>query len=115
MKSYGFPLRAILKSSEFLREVRKTDVRSGDYIFVRTVNSVYTLRKLPKGYFLVSGGWFDTSGLSPLITTVTGCTWGGSAIKTDSLAACGLRLEFGNSVLTSPIQTVVIISKHILN
>jgi hypothetical protein len=37
---------------------------------------------------------------------VNGCTWGGSAIKSDILAAPGLFLEFGNRVRTTRIQQV---------
>ena len=39
----------------------------------------------------------------------TGCTWGGTAIKRDLVAARGLRLEFGNRVVTSPIREVRVI------
>ncbi len=46
----------------------------------------------------------DKEGLSPLRTTINGCTWGGSAIKVDIVAACGLHLEFGNRVVTSRIK-----------
>jgi hypothetical protein len=38
-----------------------------------------------------------------------GCTWGGSAIKQDIVAALGLRLEFGNSVRTARIREVRVI------
>jgi hypothetical protein len=38
-----------------------------------------------------------------VITTIRGCTWGGSAIATDLLAASGLFLEFGNGVVTTAI------------
>jgi len=41
-------------------------------------------------------------------TTIAGCTWGGSAIKEDIVAACGLHLEFGKRVVTSTIQKVSI-------
>ena len=57
----------------------------------------------------VSGGWFDQRGLSPATTTINGCTWGGSAIKTDLLAGPGLFLEFGNTVVTSRIRIVHVI------
>jgi hypothetical protein len=40
---------------------------------------------------------------------VHGCTWGGSAIKQDILAACGLHLEFGNTVRTTPIRQISVI------
>jgi hypothetical protein len=37
---------------------------------------------------------------------IAGCTWGGSAIKIDIVAACGLCLEFTNRLTTSPIQKI---------
>ncbi len=59
--------------------------------------------------YLISGGWFDRKGLSPIKVNISGCTWGGNIIKVDTLAACGLRLEFGNRVLTTTIQKVSIL------
>ena len=46
--------------------------------------------------------------MSPIKTTIKGCTWGGSIIKTDIVAACGLNLEFGNRLLTSAIQKIIV-------
>jgi hypothetical protein len=57
--------------------------------------------------YSVSGGWFDKKGLSPMTTRIAGCTWGGSAIKVDTAAVCGLRLEFGNRLITSTIQKII--------
>ena len=42
----------------------------------------------------------------------TGCTWGGSAIKEDIVAARGLFLEFGNHVITTRIQNVRVIPRE---
>ena len=39
-----------------------------------------------------------------MTTNINGCTWGGSAIMIDIVAACGLHLEFGNRVVTSKIR-----------
>jgi len=61
------------------------------------------------GNYLISGGWVDLQGDSPMKTTIAGCTWGGSAIKEDNVAACGLHLEFGIGVVTSTIQKVSVI------
>ena len=41
--------------------------------------------------------------------TINGCTWGGSTIKRDIVAARGLRLEFGNTVLTTRIKQIRVI------
>jgi hypothetical protein len=61
------------------------------------------------GYFAVSGGWFDRHSSSPVRTRINGCTWGGTAIKVDIIAACGLCLEFGNRVVTSSIRSIFIL------
>jgi hypothetical protein len=98
-----------VKHAEGLNAVRKSDLESGDCLMVRTSNSTYSIHVLHDGLYSVSGGWFDRQGLSPLETTITGCTWGGSAIKLDIMAARGLHLEFGNRVVTSRIRDVQIL------
>jgi hypothetical protein len=62
--------------------------------------------------YSVSGGWFDREGVSPQKMTINGCTWGGSAINLDLVAAPGLFLEFGNQVLTTRIQHVRVIRRE---
>lgn len=89
--------------------VRKSDLRSGDWVLVTTRNSLYSICVLADDLYSVSGGWFDRKGMSPHTTTINGCTWGGSAIKTDIVAGPGLFLEFGNRVLTTRIQQVRVI------
>jgi len=96
-------LEAITNHARILKEVRKRDLRSGD-LMVRTKNSLYTLSVLGDRDFLVWGGWFDRQGTSPQRVSINGCTWGGSAIKLDIIAALGLRLEFSSGVLTTPIR-----------
>lgn len=102
-------LAAIVRHAEGLSAVRKSDLESGDCLMVTTSNSTYSIHVLRDGLYSVSGGWFDRQGLSPLETTITGCTWGGSAIKLDIMAARGLHLEFGNRVVTSRIRDVQIV------
>ncbi|MCZ6486115.1 MAG: hypothetical protein O6826_10500 [Acidobacteria bacterium] len=101
-------LEAIVNETERLKEVRKAELNQGDWVLVTTLNSTYSIRVLEEDLYSISGGWFDREGLSPLRTSITGCTWGGSAIKVDIVAACGLHLEFGNRVVTSPIQNVCV-------
>jgi hypothetical protein len=108
MKRLGHSLEKIVDSADHLKQVFKSDLRFGDLVLITTLNSVYSVRVLEDGYYLVSGGWFDKNGLSPFKTTITGCTWGGSIIKMNIIAACGLCVEFGNHVVTSPIQKVCI-------
>lgn len=87
----------------------KADLGFGDLVLVTTANSTYSIYVLDDGFYSVSGGWFDRRHLSPMKTTITGCTWGGSAIKSDIVAACGLHLEFGNRVVTSRIKKVHVV------
>lgn len=100
---------AILEQVGRFEALRKADLRRGDRVLVATENSLYTIRVEEDGSYSISGGWFDKNGLSPAITSISGCTWGGSAIKRDLVAARGLRLEFGNRVVTSPIREVRVI------
>lgn len=101
-------LAAQVRSADHLRQVQKADLQPGDWIFVRTIQSTYRIKFKGEGRYEVSGGWFDRKGLSPTELGIAGCTWGGSAIKIDIVAACGLRLEFANRLITSPIQKIVL-------
>lgn len=106
---HALSLDAIIAQSEHLKQVRKAELKFGDWVIVVTLNSTYSIRVIEDGYYLVSGGWFDREEQSPLKTTIAGCTWGGSIIKTDIVAACGLSVEFGNRVVTSTVQKIVIV------
>ncbi len=99
-------LDRFVEGTSRLRQVRKEDLRFGDLVLITTRNSVYSICVLNQGVYLVFGGWFDRKGLSPVKTAITGCTLGGSIIKPDIIAACGLCLEFGNRVVTTTIQKV---------
>ena len=99
-------LDSITRHAEGLPAVRRKELQRGDWILVTTSNSTYVICVLGDDQFSVTGGWFDKHGLSPMHTTIVGCTWGGSAVKLDIVAACGLRLEFGNRVVTSRIMKV---------
>ena len=100
----GQSLEYILNTTDRLKQLHKKDVRFGDLVVVKTRNSEYHLRVLEDGYFQVSGGWFVQKGFSSSKVRITGCTWGGSLVKADIIAACGLCLEFGNRLITSPIR-----------
>ena len=102
------PLGTSVEQAGRSREVRKAELHSGDWVQVRTANSIYSIRVLEEGIYSVSGGWFDRRGLSPLKTTITGCRWDRRALKPDIVAACGLHLEFGNGVVTSRIQEIAV-------
>jgi hypothetical protein len=111
----GATLDKMVKSADFLQEIPRSRLREGDLIFVKTCNSGYAIRAEKDGLFRVSGGWFDLKGKSPVRTTIRGCTWGGSVIKVDIIAACGLRIEFGNRLVTSPIQKIFVFSRVVEN
>ena len=102
-------LDAVTREAERLEGVRRADPRFGDWIVVDTRNSSYWMLCLGDGRYCVLGGWFDLRGLSPATITVRGCTWGGSAIHTELIAAPCLFLEFGNGVVTTRIQRVRLI------
>ena len=108
-------LDSIVESASRLKQVYKKDLQFGDVVLVFTKNSCYSLRVLDDKHYLVSGGWFDQKFLSPMKVTINGCTWGGSAIKMDIVAACGLSLEFGNRVITSSIEKIIILKHGSLN
>lgn len=96
-------LNAIVDQIGSLDAVYKSDLEIGDRLVVTTRNSTYYIDSFQHGRYTVSGGWFDRHGLTPADIAINGCTWGGHAIKEDLLAACGLHLEFENSVVTSRI------------
>lgn len=102
-------LGAIVEHAEWPRVILKSELSFGDRVLVTTRNSIYSIHVLEDGYYSISGGWFDRKGISPFRTTIRGCTWGGSVIKVNLVAACGLHLEFGNRVVTSAIRTFEVI------
>ena len=109
MACIPYSLEAIAQQASSLDQVRKTDLASGDRVLVTTQNSLYTIWVLSDSSYWVWGGWFDRIGESPQRVTINGCTWGGTALKRDIVAACGLRLEFGNTVLTTRIRHIRLI------
>lgn len=112
---FAVSLNRLLDSHSTGPRVSRSDLAPGDWIMIHTLKSTYRLRMLCDGRFEVSGGWFDRKGLSPVAMPVTGCTWGGSAILTGVVAACGLRVEFGNRLTTSPVRRVIVIPFALLN
>ena len=108
-------LNKIIQAAHQFPEVRKNELRRGDCVIIRTVKSTYTLRVLAGGLYEASGGWFDKKGYSKMKIGVAGATWGGSAIIPTVLAAYGMRIEFVNRVITSPVQKIVIIPVSVLN
>ena len=109
MTKIGYSLERIADSTNDLKQIYKSDLNFGDLLLINTRNSVYSIHVLENDIYLVSGGWFDKKRLSPFKTKITGCTWGGSIIKVDIAAACGLCLEFGNRVVTTAIQKVCLV------
>jgi len=108
-------LNAILEQAKLRRPVRKADLSCGSRVIVATENSVYSIDVLEDAMYRVRGGWFDRQGLSPVRISIAGCTWGGTAIKNDIVAACGLHLEFGGRVVTSRIREVHVIREGALD
>ena len=110
-----YDLLNIAKQCEGLIGISKNCLHKGDIIYIKTNNSTYLINVDDNEQFIVSGGWFDKNNLSPLKIKINGCTWGGTVIKTDIIAACGLHLEFGNNLLTSKITTFFYLSRYQLN
>jgi hypothetical protein len=108
----GASLHKIVESSSLLKEIKKNEMEKGDVVYVKTRNSVYTLTACGEGLYDVSGGWFASHGVERTKLGINGCTWGGSAIKTDIIAACGLMLEFGNRLKTSCIEKIFVIHHY---
>lgn len=104
-------VNAILEQGGVSRPVQKSELRPGDRVVVSTENSIYCISVLGDATYSVWGGWFDRQGVSPVRLSIAGCTWGGSVIKHDIVAARGLRLEFGNRVVTSRIREIRVIRR----
>jgi hypothetical protein len=102
-------VNAILGQVRRSQSVGKSDLKIGDEVLVTTENSIYSIRVHEDATYSVRGGWFDRQGLSPVRIPISGCTWGGSVIRTNVIAACGLHLEFGNRVLTTRIRDIRVI------
>ena len=115
MMQFGQSLSRLVGMSDALTQVYRMSLCSGDCMIVQTCNSLYTIRALGDGLFAITGGWFDRKGKSPMKLRINGCTWGGSAIKVNIAAACGLCLEFGNRVVTSPVRKIVLLPNGSLN
>lgn len=98
-------LSGIARYVERLPVTRTGDLAPGDCVIVSTRNSVYRLQSLGGNVFRVTGGWFDRNPDARTVT-VNGCTFGGTVICTDIVAANGLFLEFGNHVSTTRIRDV---------
>lgn len=101
-------LGAIVEHAGDIQPVLKADLARGDWVVVVTKNSTYSICFLGGESYSVAGGWFEQNSSAPLTVGINGCTWGGSAIKSDILAAPGLFLEFGNRVRTTRIQQVTV-------
>ena len=115
MTAYGQSLETIVNNADRLKQIPKATLDLGDLVMVTTYNSIYKIRKKENNLYEVSGGWFDRKGLSPFVVSVRGCSWGGSIIKVDIIAACGLCLEFGNRLITSPIREIAVIKFKNMN
>lgn len=99
-------LKQLTDNCEELLQIHKNKLQVGDRLFLKTLNSTYIIKVIGNSEYVVSGGWFDRQNLSPHKINIRGCTWGGTAIKTDIIAAPGLCIEFSNNLITSKIDKV---------
>ncbi len=102
-------LDRLVQSTDAIDGVWADNVQPGDWIVVRTRNSVYSLAALGTGRYRAVGGWFAASGAEGRDVRIAGCTWGGAAIHTRLVAAIGMYLEFDNGVRTTRIREVSLI------
>ena len=114
-QSRAHSLSALTEHAAQASGVRRADMRPGDVIVLYTANSVYRARKLSDGRFAVTGGWFDNHYSSEFVTSISGCTWGGKCINREFVGSCGMRVEFGNRVITSVLQRVVRLPGSMMN
>jgi hypothetical protein len=108
-------LSVLVRNASDANGIRRGELAMGDVLLLYTQNSIYTVRMVAPNRFSVSGGWFDVNDAQGQVTTIVGCTWGGSSIHRDFVASCGMRIEFGNRVLTSILQRVVRVPAAIMN
>lgn len=102
----GRSLDSLVRHAAAIDGVRSREVECGDWIVVRTRNSVYSMLALGDGEYRVAGGWFTVHGCDNVTIRIAGCTWGGCAIHTGLVAAPGMWLEFSNGVRTTCIREV---------
>ena len=102
-------LDRLVQHSEVIDGLWAENIEPGDWVVIRTRNSVYSLAPLGKGRYRVSGGWFASSAPDGQDIRIAGCTWGGAAIHTRLVAAVGMYLEFDNGVRTTRIREVRLI------
>ena len=81
------------------------------FLIVTTKNSTYAINRAGTDAWFVWGGWFARHGQVPIVVGINGCTWGGSVIYAEILAAPGLFLEFANGVTTTRIRSVQLLRK----
>ncbi len=106
--SHGISLNAVLQHLPRFRRIQRTDLLFADRMVVYTQNSRYDLIVVGDGEYMITGGWFDRESLSPHRVRINGCTWGGSMIWKETVAAPGMCIEFDNRVITSPVRRVLI-------
>jgi hypothetical protein len=102
-------LDRLVQVSDVVDGVWADEIQPGDWLVVRTKNSVYSLAAQGMGRFRAAGGWFASSGAEDRDVRIVGCTWGGAAIHTRLAAAVGMFLEFDNGVRTTRISEVRLI------
>ena len=108
-------LNSITECAHLYPQVKKDELHKGDWVVIHTVKSVYTLHVLGDCLYEAKGGWFDKKGCTPMKIGVAGATWGGSAIMPQVLAACGMRVEFRNRLITSEVKSILVIPYRIAN
>ena len=98
------------QSAGMVDVVRRRDLAWRESLLVTTKNSIYAINRAGDDTWFVWGGWFARHGQLPAVIGINGCTWGGSVIYPEILAAPGLFLEFANGVTTTRIRSVAVLA-----
>jgi hypothetical protein len=115
MPILGQSMNLIVEENDHLKHVTKNELKPGDFIFVKTCNSLYKICKAEDGLYGISGDWFDPNSIYPYRLTIRGCSWCGSIIIISMTAAIGLCPEFSNNLVTSPVRKIILIKSNKLN
>lgn len=106
--SPALALDTVIQNLPQIRRIQRSDLCFADRVIVYTQNSRYDLIVVGEGEYMITGGWFDHEKLSPQRVRINGCTWGGSMIWKDTVAAPGMCIEFDNRVVTSPVRRALV-------
>ena len=99
-----------IANSEKWKKIKKSDIKKGQRLIVKTTHSTYEFDYLGNNEYMVKGGYFDINNLSPCRVIINGCTWGGSMLKIDVVAVENMYMEMRLKKEQKTVTTSKIIS-----